>query len=95
LSMGEDKALALAIEGAAECDPITLGYEPWYVFSPYHNVHLSDLIQEYNDFDGGVRNYRFVTLAALKMESALPRAEQRPWKTDWYGGMDATPIQKT
>jgi hypothetical protein len=95
LSVGEDKQLALRLEaaGAEECDPIErFGYQPWYVWGPWGNQHVSSPRVDYGTFDGGQRQP-----VGARVEPTHPpgmvltgpaqftrRVQPRPWQGDWY-----------
>lgn len=92
LSVGEDLDLAQRLEarGTTECDPVTLGYEPWYVWGPWRNRHLSELTEDYAAWQASSgQRVRVVPKPPpgvdLDNPVYLPGVSPRPWQQNWYG----------
>ncbi len=99
LSVSEDRHLAYKFRdaGASECDPIELGFRPYYLADPgvdpwsqeEHLSYTGDLYEEFGKRHAEGR--AFVTPTAPPVYDVLhPRIDEqvldRPWGGDWWLG---------
>lgn len=91
LNVGEDMQLALRLEAlkVTECDPIELGYYPWYVWGPWKNQHISDPRYDYSTFVKPEDPVAVVSTAPPGFDLQKPYycggiAERGFKKQDWY-----------
>jgi len=84
LSRGEDCDLAwrMVITGVPECDPIKLGFEPYYIWGPHGNVHLTH--KPYDQWAPPPESVESLLPAAVDIPPIGDRLYPRPGPRDWF-----------